>query len=240
MRRRLAQIVGLLLCTLGWGFVCCTLALDHWRVAQMGGEGGSSVVVTAWYWSDLWKDCYEDSTALVNCVDFGVLWKVKSYIQAVRGLLMVGLCLGLIGTVLTFFGLECTRIGGDQRSKDRMLMTASASHLVGSMKLDHPCTSAWWGVSSFSLAVQFTVRLHAELTIQKADTPWSPLSVKREKKETFYKDTNTPVGSQKCQMTPEKSSLQDGLCCDCVTLQTQFNCPVQAAIMAVTLRSKVA
>ncbi|XP_041822144.1 claudin-10-like isoform X3 [Chelmon rostratus] len=97
----------------------------------MGGEGGSSVVVTAWYWSDLWKDCYEDSTALVNCVDFGVLWKVKSYIQAVRGLLMVGLCLGLIGTVLTFFGLECTRIGGDQRSKDRMLMTASASHLVG-------------------------------------------------------------------------------------------------------------
>lgn len=55
----------------------------------------------------------------------------SAYIQAVRGLLMVGLCLGLIGTVLTFFGLECTRIGGDQRSKDRMLMTASASHLVG-------------------------------------------------------------------------------------------------------------
>lgn len=49
----------------------------HWRVAQLGGQGGSSVVVTAWYWSNLWKDCYEDSAALVNCVDFGVLWNVK-------------------------------------------------------------------------------------------------------------------------------------------------------------------
>lgn len=47
------------------------------RVGQLGGQGGSSVVVTAWYWSDLWRDCYEDSTAVVNCVDFGVLWRVK-------------------------------------------------------------------------------------------------------------------------------------------------------------------
>uniref|UniRef100_UPI0037E77806 claudin-10-like isoform X2 n=1 Tax=Semicossyphus pulcher TaxID=241346 RepID=UPI0037E77806 len=128
---RHAQILGLLLCTLGWVFVGCTLAMDHWRVAQLGGQGGNSVVVTAWYWSDLWKDCYEDSTAVVNCVNFGVLWTVKTYIQAVRGLLMIGLSLGVIGTVLTFFGMECTRLGGDQRSKDRMLMTASAFHLVG-------------------------------------------------------------------------------------------------------------
>ncbi|XP_070786765.1 claudin-10-like isoform X2 [Enoplosus armatus] len=131
MWRRPAQILGLLLCTLGWGFVGCTLAMDHWRVAQLGGQGGSSVVVAAWYWSDLWKDCYEDSTALVNCVDLGVLWAVKSYIQAVRGLLMIGLCVGLIGTVLSFSGMECTHIGGGRRSKDRTLTTASAFHLAG-------------------------------------------------------------------------------------------------------------
>ncbi|XP_053170452.1 claudin-10-like [Scomber japonicus] len=130
MWRRLAQILGLLLCVLGWGLVGCTLAMDHWRVAQLGGQGGSSVVVTAWFWSDLWRDCYEDSTSVVNCVDLGMLWAVKSYIQAVRGLLMSGLVLGLIGIVLTFFGLECTYIGGDRKSKDRMLVTASAFHLV--------------------------------------------------------------------------------------------------------------
>uniref|UniRef100_A0AAQ5YVF2 Claudin n=1 Tax=Amphiprion ocellaris TaxID=80972 RepID=A0AAQ5YVF2_AMPOC len=131
MWRRAAQIVGLLFCILGWGLVGCTLAMDHWRVAQLGGQGGSSVVETAWFWSDLWKDCYEDSTALVNCVDFGVLWTVKSYIQAVRGLLLTGLCLGLIGATLMFFGMECTRIGGDQRNKNRMLITASVFHVLG-------------------------------------------------------------------------------------------------------------
>lgn len=51
--------------------------LNGLRVAQLGGEGGSAVVETAWYWSTLWKDCYEDSAALVSCIDFGVLWTVK-------------------------------------------------------------------------------------------------------------------------------------------------------------------
>lgn len=54
-----------------------------------------------------------------------------AYIQAVRGLLMSSLCFGLIGTVLTFFGMECTRIGGNWRSNDRLLITASVFHVVG-------------------------------------------------------------------------------------------------------------
>ncbi|KAM9766349.1 claudin-10-like isoform 2-T2 [Menidia menidia] len=128
---RLAQIVGLLLCILGLGLVGCTLAMDHWRVAQLGGEGGSSVVRTAWYWSNLWRDCYEDSTAVVHCVDLGVLWRVKAQIQTVRGLLLAGLCLGLTGAVLSFFGMECTRVGGGPRSKRRMLTAAAAVQLAG-------------------------------------------------------------------------------------------------------------
>lgn len=44
---------------------------------------------------------------------------------------MIGLCLGSIGTVLAFLGLECTRVGGGQRSKDGLLVTASAFHLAG-------------------------------------------------------------------------------------------------------------
>ncbi|XP_029941792.1 claudin-10-like isoform X2 [Salarias fasciatus] len=126
-----AQIVGLLLYIVDWGLVGCTLGMDRWRVAQPGGRGGSSVVATAWYWSDLWRDCYEDSTAVVNCVDFGVLWTVKPYVQAARGLLLTGLVLGLVGTVLTFFGMDCTRIGGDAKTKHGTLLAACAFQLVG-------------------------------------------------------------------------------------------------------------
>lgn len=131
MWRRLFEIVGLLLCIAAWGLISCTLGMDHWRVSQLGGRGGSSVVSTAWYWSDLWKDCYEDSTAVVNCVDFGVLWSVKPYVQAVRGLLLAGLFLGLVGTALTFFGLECTRIGGDGKTKEGLLLTACTFQTTG-------------------------------------------------------------------------------------------------------------
>ncbi|XP_029929889.1 claudin-10-like [Myripristis murdjan] len=131
MWRTVAQILGLLVSILGWVFVACTLAMDHWRVAQLGGQGGSSVVTVAWYWSNLWRDCYEDSTAVINCVEFKVLWTVKSHIQTVLGLLLTGLSLGLVGTVLAFFGMECTHIGGDQRTKDKLLITLSAFHLVG-------------------------------------------------------------------------------------------------------------
>lgn len=50
--------------------------------------------------------------------------------QPARGILIAGLGLGLVGTVLMFFGLECTYIGGDQRCKDSLLVTASVIHLL--------------------------------------------------------------------------------------------------------------
>lgn len=76
MRKRLIQILGFLLTSLGWVFVLCTLAMDYWRITQIGGQGGSFIIKVAWYWSNLWKDCFTDSTAVTNCRDFPVLWTV--------------------------------------------------------------------------------------------------------------------------------------------------------------------
>lgn len=76
MRKRLVQIFGFLLTSLGWVFVLCTMAMDYWRITQIGGQGGSFIIKVAWYWSNLWKDCFTDSTAVTNCRDFPVLWAV--------------------------------------------------------------------------------------------------------------------------------------------------------------------
>lgn len=54
-----------------------------------------------------------------------------AYVQAVRGLLIIGLSLGLVATALAFFGLECTHLGGDPRSKDDTLRRACAVHVLG-------------------------------------------------------------------------------------------------------------
>ncbi|XP_067459754.1 claudin 10-like 2 [Thunnus thynnus] len=131
MEKRLIQISGFLISSLGWLFVLCTMAMDYWRITQLGGQGGSFIIKVAWYWSNLWKDCFTDSTAVTNCRDFPVLWSVTPFIQGVRGLLMCGLTLGFFGVVLCFIGMECTYIGGADRTKDKLLFAGAVFHFAG-------------------------------------------------------------------------------------------------------------
>ncbi|KAJ8389755.1 hypothetical protein AAFF_G00114610 [Aldrovandia affinis] len=131
MKKRLFQIFGFLLSTLGWLFVSCTMAMDYWRVSQIGGQGGSNIIKVGWYWSNLWKDCFIDSTAVVNCRDYAVLWSVTPYVQGVRGLLMIGLGFGFLGAILAFVGMECTNLGGNDETNDKILLSASVFHVVG-------------------------------------------------------------------------------------------------------------
>ncbi|KAJ4924007.1 hypothetical protein JOQ06_000249 [Pogonophryne albipinna] len=107
MWRRLAQTLALLLCILGWGFVAFTLAMDRWRVAQVGGRGAPL------WWGQPGSGLTCGRTAMKT-----------PPLNTHPG--SEGLFLGCIGTVLTFFGMECTLIGGDERSKDKMLITASS------------------------------------------------------------------------------------------------------------------
>nr|XP_046259918.1 claudin-10 [Scatophagus argus] len=131
MRKRLIQIFGFLITSLGWVFVLCTMAMDYWRITQLGGQGGSFIIRVAWYWSNLWKDCFTDSTAVTNCRDFPVLWTVTPFIQGVRGLLMCGLTLGFFAVVFCFVGMECTFIGGADKTKDKLLLVGAVFHFLG-------------------------------------------------------------------------------------------------------------
>lgn len=77
MKIRVVQIWGFLMTVLGWIFVACTLAMEGWKIASIGGMGGTAIIRVAWYWSNLWKSCFTDSTAVTNCHDFPVLWSVE-------------------------------------------------------------------------------------------------------------------------------------------------------------------
>lgn len=133
MRKSLIQVFGFLISSLGWLFVLCSMAMDFWRISQIGGQAGSFIIKVAWYWSNLWKDCYTDSTAITNCRDFPVLWSVAAYVQGVRGLLMCGLTLGFFAVVFCFTGMECTYIGGGIKTKDKFVLAGSVFHFIGGM-----------------------------------------------------------------------------------------------------------
>ncbi|XP_029612574.1 uncharacterized protein LOC115196122 isoform X2 [Salmo trutta] len=130
MKIRVMQIWGFLMTVLGWIFVACTMAMEGWKVTSIGGMGGSAVIKVAWYWSNLWKACFTDSTSVTNCQDFPVLWSVDNHIQIVRGLLMGALSVGMLGFVLSLIGMECTFLGGKDKAKHRKLFTGGVCHII--------------------------------------------------------------------------------------------------------------
>uniref|UniRef100_A0A3Q0ST89 Claudin 10e n=1 Tax=Amphilophus citrinellus TaxID=61819 RepID=A0A3Q0ST89_AMPCI len=130
MKIRVVQIWGFLMTVLGWIFVACTLAMEGWKIASVGGMGGSAIIKVAWHWTSLWRSCFTDSTAVSNCRDFPVLWSVDGNVQIVRALLMSALSLGVLGFVLSLLGMECTYIGGKEPSKYRKIYTGGWCHIV--------------------------------------------------------------------------------------------------------------
>ncbi|XP_049919513.1 claudin-10 [Epinephelus moara] len=133
MQVRVVQIWGFLMSVLGWIFVACTMAMEGWKITSIGGMGGSSIIKVAWYWSSLWRSCFTDSTAVSNCYDYPMLWSVEGYIQIVRGLLMAALSLGMLGFVLSLMGMECTFIGGKDRSKYKKIYIGGWCHVTSGL-----------------------------------------------------------------------------------------------------------
>uniref|UniRef100_A0A8C2HA24 Si:busm1-52i16.2 n=1 Tax=Cyprinus carpio TaxID=7962 RepID=A0A8C2HA24_CYPCA len=133
MKIRGMQIWGFLLAVLGWIFVACSMAMEGWKISSIGGQGGSSVITVGWYWSSLWRACFTDSASTSNCYDFPVLWSVEGYLQIVRALLMSGMAVGVLASILSLVGMECTYIGGKDKEKNRSVFTGGICHITSGM-----------------------------------------------------------------------------------------------------------
>ncbi|XP_026870568.2 claudin-10 [Electrophorus electricus] len=133
MNIRAMQILGFLQTVLGWIFIACSLAMEGWKVATTGGQGGSAVVIVGWYWSSLWRVCSTFSNNVSTCHDFPVLWSVEYNLQIVRGLLMSGLAIGKLGFILSMVGMECTYIGGKKKNKNRTVFAGGLCHITSGL-----------------------------------------------------------------------------------------------------------
>lgn len=52
------------------------------------------------------------------------------HLQVVQGLLIAALSLGMLGFVLSLMGMECTFIGGKDRSKYKKIYTGGFCHII--------------------------------------------------------------------------------------------------------------
>lgn len=71
-----------------------------------------------------------EHTFLLNLSNSELFLFLSAFIQAVRGLLMCGITLGFFAVVLCFLGMECTYIGGADKTKEKMLFAGAVFHIV--------------------------------------------------------------------------------------------------------------
>ncbi|KAG1949930.1 claudin-10 isoform X1 [Pimephales promelas] len=114
------EIMAFVLTTSGWVLVSSTLPTDYWKVSSIDG----TVITTATFWSNLWKTCVTDSTGISNCKDFPSMLALDGYIQVCRGLMIAAVCLGFFGSVFALVGMKCTKVGGLDQTKARIVSFA--------------------------------------------------------------------------------------------------------------------
>ncbi|XP_056320826.1 claudin-10 isoform X3 [Danio aesculapii] len=120
MRNMAREILAFILCTSGWVLISSTLPTDYWKVSSIDG----TVITTATFWSNLWKTCVTDSTGVSNCKDFPSMLALDGYIQVCRGLMITAVCLGFFGSIFALIGMKCTKIGGPDKFKARVVSFA--------------------------------------------------------------------------------------------------------------------
>lgn len=171
MKKRLIQVLGFVISTLGWVFVFCTMGMDHWRTYQIGGQGGSFIIKVGWYTSNLWKDCYTDSTSVTNCRRFPEQWSVEAYVQGVRGLLICGVTLGFFGIIFcfpqVFRASLATAYTSIESSGQHILPPYSLGHY--GITLDLLYISEWGHVSSSLWGPYFMLPLSIKCTLLKVE-----------------------------------------------------------------------
>uniref|UniRef100_A0A3Q3XJ07 Claudin n=1 Tax=Mola mola TaxID=94237 RepID=A0A3Q3XJ07_MOLML len=124
------EILAFILSSAGWVLVSSTLPTDYWKVSSLDG----TVITTATFWSNLWKTCVTDSTGVSNCKDFPSMLALDGQpCHFLRGLLMCGITLGFFAVVLCFVGMDCTYIGGTDKTKDKLLFAGAVFHFVGGL-----------------------------------------------------------------------------------------------------------
>uniref|UniRef100_A0A8B9VB71 Claudin n=1 Tax=Anas zonorhyncha TaxID=75864 RepID=A0A8B9VB71_9AVES len=76
------EIIGFLLCLVGWAMIGATLPHNYWKVSSIYG----SVITTSTLYENLWKSCAEDSTGVSNCRVFDSMFALPGIISGHEGL----------------------------------------------------------------------------------------------------------------------------------------------------------
>lgn len=140
------QFVGILLSLLGWVLSIITTYLPHWKNLNLDLNDMENWTM------GLWQACVVQEEVGLQCKDFESFLGLPAELRISRVLMFLSNGLGLLGLLVSGFGLDCLRIGETQRDvKKRLLIlggilfwTAGVTALVPVSWVAHVTVQEFW------------------------------------------------------------------------------------------------
>ena len=127
------ELLGMVLCVMGWLLAIVACALPMWRVTAFIGN---NIVTSQTMWEGIWLSCVVQSTGQMQCKIYDSLLALSSDLQAGRAMIIISILVGLFGILLAVAGGKCTNCIEDEAAKARVMIAAGVLFIVaGAMQL---------------------------------------------------------------------------------------------------------
>ncbi|XP_051521658.1 claudin-3-like [Myxocyprinus asiaticus] len=124
------ELIGIVLCVLGWllAIVACTLPM--WRVTAFIG---SNIVTAQIIWDGLWMSCVVQSTGQMQCKVYDSMLALSQDLQAARALTVISILLTILAVLVSIGGAKCTNCIEDESSKAKVMILGGVLFIVAGL-----------------------------------------------------------------------------------------------------------
>ncbi|EGV97584.1 Claudin-5 [Cricetulus griseus] len=117
------EILGLVLCLVGWVGLILACGLPMWQVTAFLDH---NIVTAQTTWKGLWMSCVVQSTGHMQCKVYESVLALSAEVQAARALTVGAVLLALVALFVTLTGAQCTTCVAPGPVKARVALTGGA------------------------------------------------------------------------------------------------------------------
>ncbi|TRY87397.1 hypothetical protein DNTS_013884 [Danionella cerebrum] len=134
------QILGIMLCMIGWLGTIAACGMPMWRVTAFIG---TNIVTAQIIWEGLWMSCVVQSTGQMQCKVHDSMLALSQDLQASRAMVIVSIMVGFFGFLMAVIGGKCTNCLEDEGAKARACIISGVVLIIaGCLILIPVCWSA--------------------------------------------------------------------------------------------------
>ncbi|XP_061136780.1 claudin-like protein ZF-A89 [Syngnathus typhle] len=121
------QMLGTVLCVLGWMGTIMVCALPQWKVRVLADPFIQTRQAT---WEGIWMMCVIHSTGQIQCKVFDSTLVPSSDILTARALIIASILLGTLASLLCLAGGKCTNCVRDQGTKIKICVASGVFFIL--------------------------------------------------------------------------------------------------------------